>query len=324
MAVRIALQCSEADAHLILSEQNPAAKLLSRPGEAIYNDANGAPEGNHFFQVVWLSDARREEYLEEAPRPGHRPPAAEAPRVPIVFEGDAEAELARNPTLRQPCWKPRVGPEVAPVGPGLAGRPGGDQGADLGPVPPPGGESPPGRRPERRGGARDHGRDPASAWPRSTRRRRSDRSGSGARFYRPGRDARGRPGTPGRPGEPGRRGSCPTPSRWGLARRPPDRRRGRRGGRPPPAARRRRRPRNLPPGPRPRPVPRPPPPRERLRLRQGPGEDALPADHLAAILKEGSALGVHLVIWSDNLANLNRAFDNRRRSASSSPGSSSR
>ena len=64
MAVRIALQCSEADAHLILSEDNTAARLLTRPGEAIYNDANGMIEGNNFFQVVWLSDETREEYLE--------------------------------------------------------------------------------------------------------------------------------------------------------------------------------------------------------------------------------------------------------------------
>jgi len=41
MAVRVALQCSEADAHLILSDDNGAARLLSRPGEAIYNDQNG-------------------------------------------------------------------------------------------------------------------------------------------------------------------------------------------------------------------------------------------------------------------------------------------
>src|SRR5207253_774321 len=58
MAVRIALQCSESDAHLILSEENSAARLLSRPGEAVYNDANGLVEGNHFFQVVWLADER--------------------------------------------------------------------------------------------------------------------------------------------------------------------------------------------------------------------------------------------------------------------------
>ncbi len=56
MAVRIALQCSEADAHLILSEENTAARLLTRPGEAIYNDANGLFEGNHPFQVAWLPD----------------------------------------------------------------------------------------------------------------------------------------------------------------------------------------------------------------------------------------------------------------------------
>jgi hypothetical protein len=99
MAVRIALQCSEADSHLILSEQNPAARLLSRPGEAVYNDANGLPEGNHFFQVVWLSDERREAYLKDLRAlASDRPPRLA--RTPLVFEGDAEAELARNPLLR--------------------------------------------------------------------------------------------------------------------------------------------------------------------------------------------------------------------------------
>src|SRR5205085_11079805 len=65
MAVRIALQCSEADAHLILSDDNSAARLLSRPGEAIYNDANGLVEGNNPFQVVWLPEKRREDYLQQ-------------------------------------------------------------------------------------------------------------------------------------------------------------------------------------------------------------------------------------------------------------------
>src|SRR6185295_18599814 len=51
MAVRIALQCSEADGRLILGDDNPAARMLSRPGEAIYNDANGLVEGNSLFQV---------------------------------------------------------------------------------------------------------------------------------------------------------------------------------------------------------------------------------------------------------------------------------
>jgi hypothetical protein len=97
MAVRIALQCSEADAHLILSEDNTAARLLTRPGEAIYNDANGMVEGNNLFQVVWLSDERREMYLERIQemsreRGIHKPP-------PIVFEGNLPAEVGKNPLL---------------------------------------------------------------------------------------------------------------------------------------------------------------------------------------------------------------------------------
>src|SRR6185295_17720 len=60
MAVRIALQCSESDSYLIMSEDNAAPRLLSRPGEAIYNDASGLIEGNSPFQIVWLSDEERE------------------------------------------------------------------------------------------------------------------------------------------------------------------------------------------------------------------------------------------------------------------------
>jgi hypothetical protein len=99
MAVRIALQCSEADAHLILSEENSAARLLSRPGEAIYNDANGLLEGNHFFQVVWLSDERKEMYLKriqelERQRNGR-------PRPQIIFEGNIPADIDKNFLLRR-------------------------------------------------------------------------------------------------------------------------------------------------------------------------------------------------------------------------------
>jgi DNA segregation ATPase FtsK/SpoIIIE, S-DNA-T family len=104
MAVRIALQCSEADAHLILSEENSAARLLSRPGEAIYNDANGLVHGNHPFQIVWLGDERREQYLlalqkmatEQAAAKTSAPPAA-----PIVFEGNVPADIKRNRALAE-------------------------------------------------------------------------------------------------------------------------------------------------------------------------------------------------------------------------------
>src|SRR5262249_39604618 len=80
-------------------EQNSAAQLLSRPGEAVYNDANGAVEGNHFFQVVWLSDERRESYLKQLHALAtERKPALS--RTPLVFEGDAPADLARNALLK--------------------------------------------------------------------------------------------------------------------------------------------------------------------------------------------------------------------------------
>jgi hypothetical protein len=100
MTVRIALQCSEADAHLILSEDNPAARLLSRPGEAIYNDANGLAEGNDFFQVVWLPEALRENYLRRIADLARRR-RTERPRPPIVFEGNAPADPAKNYALNE-------------------------------------------------------------------------------------------------------------------------------------------------------------------------------------------------------------------------------
>jgi energy-coupling factor transporter ATP-binding protein EcfA2 len=114
MAVRIALQCSEADAHLILSKENSEARLLSRPGEAIYNAANGLLEGNNLFQIVWLTDQRRDDYLvmtEELARTrGLAAPSQ------VVFEGSAPSDLAKNPCLLRmraghkdkfpgiPCW----------------------------------------------------------------------------------------------------------------------------------------------------------------------------------------------------------------------------
>ncbi|MDG2385373.1 MAG: FtsK/SpoIIIE domain-containing protein [Pirellulaceae bacterium] len=99
MAVRIALQCSVADAHLILSEDNTAARLLGRPGEAIYNDANGLFEGNHPFQVVWLPDAERSEYLQKIENLAITSRHDYGPA--IVFEGHAAADPSENQTLNQ-------------------------------------------------------------------------------------------------------------------------------------------------------------------------------------------------------------------------------
>jgi S-DNA-T family DNA segregation ATPase FtsK/SpoIIIE len=98
MAVRIALQCSEADSRLILADDNPAARLLSRPGEAIYNAANGLVEGNTLFQVAWLPEVDQDRYMEKvqemAQECGYVPPQPQ-----IVFEGNAPADVTKNRPL---------------------------------------------------------------------------------------------------------------------------------------------------------------------------------------------------------------------------------
>lgn len=91
MGVRIALQCNEADASLILSDDNLAARSLSRPGEAVYNDSGGLLEGNSPFQVCWLEEEDRDRYLELT----RSTCAARYPDRPdrlVVFEGNAPAE----------------------------------------------------------------------------------------------------------------------------------------------------------------------------------------------------------------------------------------
>lgn len=86
MAVRIAMQCSESDAALILSDDNTAARLIARPGEAIYNDAGGLVEGNQPFQVAWLSTNRHREMLSEIAERDADWRKQLAP--PVVFEGN--------------------------------------------------------------------------------------------------------------------------------------------------------------------------------------------------------------------------------------------
>jgi ABC-type multidrug transport system fused ATPase/permease subunit len=100
MAVRIALQCNEADSSLILSDENTAARLLTRPGEAIYNDANGMVEGNNPFQVVFLTDEQREQYLGDLRKLADR--RTDIPHLErIVFDGNQAADPALNPLLTE-------------------------------------------------------------------------------------------------------------------------------------------------------------------------------------------------------------------------------
>lgn len=95
MAVRIAMHCSESDASLILSDDNTAARLISRPGEAIYNDAGGLLEGNQPFQVAWLSTTDQRKMLSAITSRDERFLQKLGP--PVIFEGN------------RPCrWSPAL------------------------------------------------------------------------------------------------------------------------------------------------------------------------------------------------------------------------
>jgi hypothetical protein len=112
MVIRIALQCNEADAYLIFEDDNPAPRLLSRPGEAIYNDAAGAVEGNSPFQVVWLPDHVRDTCLAKV-----RARAESEPKRypgPIVFEGNAPSDALDNTELSELLNAPATTPVPIP------------------------------------------------------------------------------------------------------------------------------------------------------------------------------------------------------------------
>jgi len=112
MVIRIALQCNEADAYLIMDENNPAPRLLSRPGEGIYNDAAGSVEGNNPFQVVWLPDDVRDAALDRVQARADREPKKYS--VPVVFEGNAPADVRENAPLRELLETPGAKPAPAP------------------------------------------------------------------------------------------------------------------------------------------------------------------------------------------------------------------
>jgi hypothetical protein len=122
MAVRIALQCSDADAQLILSKENTAARLLGRPGEAIYNDQNGLVEGNDLFQVVWLDDSKREHLLADIRKRADQ--AGRKDAAPLVFEGNVPSVIETNSALKRllddPTWPDGVRAGTAWLGDAVA------------------------------------------------------------------------------------------------------------------------------------------------------------------------------------------------------------
>jgi hypothetical protein len=118
MAVRIALQTSEADSQLILGDNNSAARLLTRPGEAIYNDQGGLVEGNSPFQISWLPDEKRDTYLAKVRELTTKRNIKRESQ--IVFEGNAPAPIRQNRKLVEllgaPAYPPPTSTPVAWLG----------------------------------------------------------------------------------------------------------------------------------------------------------------------------------------------------------------
>ena len=105
MVVRVALQCNEADAALIMEDNNPAPRLLSRPGEAIYNDEAGGVTGNSPFQTVWLGDEERDGWLEKVNEMAKA--ARQRSPTTVVFEGNAPADVRENALLAEQLAAPQ-------------------------------------------------------------------------------------------------------------------------------------------------------------------------------------------------------------------------
>lgn len=117
MGVRIALQCDEADAAVILSDDNLAASRLSYPGQAIYNNAGGRIEGNNPLQIAWVSSAEQQAWFQAMlPKPINRDKTTNRLEKTIVFEGHKPSQWtgAEVDGALQSAWQ-LMGKQADPV-----------------------------------------------------------------------------------------------------------------------------------------------------------------------------------------------------------------
>jgi DNA segregation ATPase FtsK/SpoIIIE, S-DNA-T family len=105
MGVRIVLPCNEADAHLLLHEENDISRLLTRPGDAVYNDRAGMVDGNSPFQVCWLPEEEEGNYLDEAASRAANE-SWQPSRPTIVFAGNSPALIEEEAELSELLARP--------------------------------------------------------------------------------------------------------------------------------------------------------------------------------------------------------------------------
>lgn len=84
---RLVLASSDGDSRLLLGEDNADAKLLTRAGEGILNAKGGAKESNQRFQTVYWSPESRQRVLTEILRLAAR--SGLTNHRPHIFEGNA-------------------------------------------------------------------------------------------------------------------------------------------------------------------------------------------------------------------------------------------
>lgn len=117
MGVRIALQCDEADAAVILSDDNLAASRLSYPGQAIYNNAGGRIEGNNPLQIAWVSSSDQQDWFQAMlPKTVNRDKTTNRLEKTIVFEGHKPSQWtdADVDTALQATWQ-LMGKQADPI-----------------------------------------------------------------------------------------------------------------------------------------------------------------------------------------------------------------
>jgi hypothetical protein len=79
-----------------MDDDNPAPRLLTRPGEGIYNDQAGTLAANSPFQTVWLDEEDRDRALDDVAALAKQRGVTASP---VVFEGNAPADVRDNPDL---------------------------------------------------------------------------------------------------------------------------------------------------------------------------------------------------------------------------------
>lgn len=130
--IRISLQCSEIDSRLLLGDDNPDARLLTRSGEGVLNTANGLRDANRRFQATYSTG---EDRLTNVTLLVARARSEGVINRPVVFEGrrpvlttdvpdNVFIDRAGETTLRVPLGLPlTLGEPVAAL---LRREPGGN------------------------------------------------------------------------------------------------------------------------------------------------------------------------------------------------------